>query len=341
MPELKQDAICERIEEMIAKGAITGRLPSAGALAVEFGANARTVGKAIAKLARRGAIQRKQGLGAFVRGGSGISLLVKCPVQAFERGSFYWEILQGAEESARSLGCRVEVSDNAERSDFKGFDGTLFLGQGEFESYVDVRRSGRPYLVVEDHPDSLVPSICADIHQTAYRTIRRLLEKGLTRIAYIGMTTSRMLFTDVQKFHAYLEAVDDVLHTVDFSLVRHAWPLPDYFYEQFRDMLRKSGPPQALFITSDFVAPGVFRAAEEAGYRIPEHIQVLSCDKLDMHFSPSLASIDVPKRELGAKAVASLLEIIASPGMKRPPKLRLPTRFVEGETLPSLLAEKA
>jgi DNA-binding LacI/PurR family transcriptional regulator len=196
-------------------------------------------------------------------------------------------------EEARRSDCELIVAPNKDDCDFNSCDGAVFLGQNEYESYTRLERAKRPFVIVEDHPDPDVASVGADIHLPVYRTLRKILDSGVTRIAYIGMTTSRMLFTDVEKFRAYLEAVDDVRHRVDFSFVRHSWPLPEYFYEQFRDMLRRpasAGPLHHLRLRG----AGVYRAAEEAGYKIPEHIQVLSCDNLKINVNPKPASFEVP-----------------------------------------------
>lgn len=58
----------ERLRQAIASGELAGKLPGERALAKRFGANAKTLGKALTDLAAEGLLERTIGRGTFVRG---------------------------------------------------------------------------------------------------------------------------------------------------------------------------------------------------------------------------------------------------------------------------------
>jgi len=340
MPESKQDELCAELKKLLASGELTGKLPAVNALAERLNVNERTLGKVLSRLSREGILEKRRGIGCFVKEGSGRPrrILVRGDSVTTISGSFHNIIFNGLRDTALAAGCEVEL-----RSDYIGrpdeFDGVIFLGVEEDEPYALLRKRKIPFVVIENHPDPDIASVSADFHHSVYGVLRRLLDGGVSRVAYIGMTTSRRLLTDIEKFHSYLEALDDRLHDIDFSLVRHSWPNPDFAYEKFRDILRKNGPPQAVFISTDHIAPGIFQAATEMGYRIPEHIQLLSCDHLEIETPVSVATFEAPKYELGVQSVKTLFSLWADPGMRRMPKYRLPVRFIPGESLPAIKGE--
>ena len=332
----KQEWICDELERRIEAGAYKDGFPSSSILAREFNINSRTINKALSRLVLKGLLTKRRGYGAVLRderAGAKTRILVKCAGRIVKESSYYSAIYKGASDAAAAASCELTLLDDL--SHVRDFDGVLFLGQKERERHMLMLREKIPFVVVEDNINPEISSVCADVHPTIYRIIKRLLESGITRIAYIGMTTSRTLLTDIEKFRAYLEAIDDVLHTIDFALVRHAWPEPEYAYRAMSDILSKSGPPQAVFVTSDYVAPGVYRALSEKGFKIPEDVQILSCDCLGMDMLPSLASIAVPKYELGAQGLKLLLEMVREPGRHKKRKLRIPTSFEPGGSLPA------
>lgn len=327
MPSEKQDMLCREINKLIMDGLLKDKLPSATALAEEFEVNIRTVNKAISRLVADEILYKKRGMGAFVKAANKhkYRILVNCNGIDIKKYSYYGSIYEGVLETAAKFDCDLTVSKALDKP--HEYDGIILLGQREHERYSYMLKKKIPFVVVEDNEEPEIPSVCVDVRPTVYRLIRSAIESGLTRVAYVGMTTSRQVLTDVKKFHAFQEACDDTLHTVDFSLVRHVWPNPPYAYDALSDILAKTAPPQLVFITTDFVAPGIYKALEDHGLRVPDDVQVLSCDTLDMDLSPALASVDVPKHEMGAESVRLLIELIREPAVRHMIKRRIPAGF--------------
>jgi DNA-binding LacI/PurR family transcriptional regulator len=81
----------------------------------------------------------------------------------------------------------------------------------------------------------------------------------------------------------------------------------DLAYEKTRELLANQRP-DAIFISGDEIAMGVFRAVKERGLRIPGDIGVLGLDKgvVNEYLVPRLTTIEIPPRLLARYAFALL-----------------------------------
>ncbi len=70
--------------------------------------------------------------------------------------------------------------------------------------------------------------------------------------------------------------------------------------------------PDALFLTSDILAPGAYKALKEQGLRIPDDIQIAGCDSMDIgtFVEPELTTIDPDRTGLGRTAAKKVLSAI-------------------------------
>ena len=91
------------------------------------------------------------------------------------------------------------------------------------------------------------------------------------------------------------------------------------FEGSYRDMAEAlshaSGVPTALFCLNDVIAFGVMHALRDAGLTIPADVSVVGFDNLHAsnYSSPPLTSIEVPKTQIGARAVDILIARINAP----------------------------
>ena len=92
----------------------------------------------------------------------------------------------------------------------------------------------------------------------------------------------------------------------------------------------------ALLTQNDDTARGAIEALGEAGLRVPEDVSVVGFDGTELaFFSPSLTTIEVPLREIGARGVEILLSQMES-DMAQQPSLSetivMPVRLRIGKT---------
>lgn len=335
MPECKQGEIAAELEMRISEGVYKDKLPSASELAAEFNVNIRTMAKSLSLLGRKRLILKRQGIGAFVVDSKkpGLRILgIYCGQGSIQESSYHLRILKGIQAVLDEAKCHCDVETNF-KGDFANYDGVIFIGHSERNPYKALKKMKKPFVVIEKMPQPEICSVEAAMREAVESALTRALKSGFKRIAYIGMTFSRELNTDAAKFQAWMEATDDALHGIDFSLVRHVWPLPENGYPAAKDILEKA-KPDAIFVTSDLMAPGVYRAIAESGLRIPEDVAVLGCDALNIPLNPTLASIATPRYEMGSKSAETLLDLIREPGRRRTPKLSVPAELRPGDSLP-------
>ena len=101
-----------------------------------------------------------------------------------------------------------------------------------------------------------------------------------------------------------ITAEDPVLETRELALVAY---------------LRRQRPPLGIVAYDDLAAVATLRAANTAGWRVPEDLSVIGIDDIPFaaYTNPGLTSVAQPKPELGALAVDLVLDgDDASPGTR-------------------------
>jgi LacI family transcriptional regulator len=105
------------------------------------------------------------------------------------------------------------------------------------------------------------------------------------------------------------------------------------------DLLQLEPRPTAIFATNDIVAIGAWRKLVESGFRIPRDISIVGFDDISISrfLVPPLTTVAQPYREIGAKAVALLVNLV-QPGDTTMPAdknvILTPTLKVRGSTAP-------
>ncbi|WP_192036739.1 LacI family DNA-binding transcriptional regulator [Halomonas sp. YLGW01] len=101
-----------------------------------------------------------------------------------------------------------------------------------------------------------------------------------------------------------------------------------------RTLLNKGPRPQAVFAFNDLTAIGALRAAVDAGLRLPDELSIIGYDDIDIgrYASPALTTIHQPIYELGATAIAQLIERLEH-GRPFDPVTALPPSLVIRESV--------
>ena len=99
-----------------------------------------------------------------------------------------------------------------------------------------------------------------------------------------------------------------------------------------KTILKKETLPSAIFCANDSTALGVLEALKKSGRRkyIPSVISIDNIREAQM-CSPSLTTIDIPKREMAHHAVALLLDRIRC-GHSENIRMELPCRLIVRES---------
>ena len=105
-----------------------------------------------------------------------------------------------------------------------------------------------------------------------------------------------------------------------------------------RLLLERAPRPTAIFAGDDRAAMGVYKAARDHQFRIPDDLSVVGFDDNPESASlvPSLTTVRVFTHELGRQAAELLLKLIANPEVP-PESVVLPTQLVRRESAVALL----
>lgn len=172
-------------------------------------------------------------------------------------------------------------------------------------------------LVANSLEASDVSSIYSDGVKAGYLATQHLISIGHRRIACVTGDFSRPAYSQT-RFTGYQQALAEHGILYDEALVREGQYNIDVAAEAADALLTVRPIPTAIFVVSDPMAIGVYKAIQRQGLRIPHDISVTSCDNIWMagHLNPPLTTIDTDKYELARTAVNILTQEIQ--GTKAP-----------------------
>ncbi len=192
--------------------------------------------------------------------------------------------------------------------------------------------SGFPTIAIDTQLfGSRASFISSDNVGGAAAAVRHLIELGRKRIAYIGAWGPEP--ANIDRRLGYESALGEAGLELRDEYMTHAGWLHRTAYEQARQLLGLSEPPDAIFCASDVMAIGAMLAIEEAGLRIPEDVAVAGFDDSDYASIavPSITSVRQNLVGLGTAAVEAILRMLDSPD-DPPPASILPVELVVRES---------
>ncbi|MFG1704414.1 LacI family DNA-binding transcriptional regulator [Nonomuraea sp. M3C6] len=255
-------------------------------------------------------------------------------------GAYEMEIIKGVEQVAREHRLAVVLSE---------LQGRHTPGRGWIEDVLARRPAGviavfsgltaeqRDQLDTRDIPLVLVdptgdpghqvPSVGAGNWSGGLSATRHLLELGHRRIAVI--TGPAHALAGRARLDGYRAAMDTAGVPVDPELVREG----DFHVEaglaHARELLRLPHPPTAVFAANDWQAVGVYQAANELGWRIPDDLSVIGFDDLPLArwVTPALTTVRQPLTEMAAAATGMVVALAQGEPLPRN-RLELATDLV-------------
>ncbi|MEU8354061.1 substrate-binding domain-containing protein [Streptomyces sp. NPDC048845] len=186
-----------------------------------------------------------------------------------------------------------------------------------------------PLVLVDPARDSEAdcPVVGAGNWSGGLSATRHLLQLGHRRIATI--TGPPHTIAGRARLDGYRAALDMAGVPRDDSLVRTGDFYTDTGLSHTRDLLRLPDPPTAVFACNDGTALGVYRAAAEAGLRIPDDLSVVAFDDLfpSTWLAPPLTTVRQPLTEMAATA-ATMAVTLARGETLSPRRIELTTELV-------------
>jgi LacI family transcriptional regulator len=256
-------------------------------------------------------------------------------------GEFFAQITRGLDQRAGEDGHHVLVSnshtDEAEaesvlRSLLGRVEGLIILWPRlDIEFLEALVPDDLPIVLLSTSVDtSRFRSLSFDNRGGAYAAVEHLAEHGHERVAIL--TGGPANFDAQERLSGYRDAVADLGLVADPALEIEG----DFTREAGRaavdQLTRLSPPPTALFASNDSMALGVLRGMHEADLRVPDDLALVGFDDIPTarYAAPSLTTVRAPTRELGRRAVDTLLT--ASTSAEAPRHQTLETRLVRRES---------
>ena len=323
------------------------RLPSVRLLAGELGVTVNTVRAAYAKLEADGLVETRHGIGSVVlatsnagpHGGAVAFGANTIAVIIAGLDPFYLPMLQGIEDVARDRGALVLITDSRDSPSLadaltrrlvaRGVDGIIAVSVGPGADPLPDQGGGRlPPIVHVDQPDRSGHSLVFDGIGAGHAATGHLVDHGHSRI---GLLTAPLTWPNVAAVHrGYVQALEGTGHPPAPQLVSE---VPEFSVEAGRAALARlldlPDPPAAVFAADSSLALGALLEARLRGLEVPRDLAIVGYTDSPAAsiVDPPLTMVAVPVREIGARAMRTLSDLIDG---KKPRRRRtvMPTELV-------------
>ncbi len=224
---------------------------------------------------------------------------------------FFSEIYKGIQEEIQKGGRNVQLNLTSENiiqgklDTLEPYDGAIILGRAS-KAVIEELRLRIPRLVYAGlSPIPGLDNVVSDIRDGIKTIVGYLASCGYGKIGYIGPTPAREATFNEYRYQAYCEALEANGLSVDPSLVEDSFLLASFGYDAAKKLLDRA-EPDAIVCGNDNTAIGVMKARAERG----KHFAVTGCDNIPdaAYLTPSLTTLDIPKKDLGHYAALTLLD---------------------------------
>lgn len=258
------------------------------------------------------------------------SVLVLMPNIRFQnKESLYWgRLLEGISRELEEQGLGMIIVSEPKGDNFinilnpDGILGMVGVGQIATSLLLEVHRIGLPMVLV-DHEDPLIPSdtIFANNLDGMARLTNHLIGLGHRELHFLGNSFFSRSFRDRWiGFRGALEENGLTPQAGDDPMLKLEGIETGAFRDEFVNWVQRRKKartlPTALVCANDSIAVNVCSVLNELGLSVPADIAVCGFDNIDdaAANAPSITTVNVPKEDLGQRAVKKLLDRLANPG---------------------------
>ena len=205
---------------------------------------------------------------------------------------------------------------NAEYEHANRADGIIFLGYGDYITYVEkianLDKIGAHFItwgpVLPDQPGHFIG--CDNLN-SAYIATKHLTDMGHKKIAFLGIASEhRPEFN--QRYQGFVKALLDAKLMVNPKLQIDADTSEEMGYEATMELLKSKLQFDAIFCASDLIAIGVINALKENNIRVPADVAVVGFDNIPTatYTNPPLTTVQQDTMLAGKLLVENLLKLI-------------------------------
>lgn len=192
-----------------------------------------------------------------------------------------------------------------------------------------IRKLGIPLVLVDKSLPGL-PSVSIDDASGGAMATEHLLSLGHRRVGFIGDNAHVDLGMSASedRYAGYLAALEGAGIEPDVDLVARG-PHSSEAAAALTGALIQLGKrgPSAIFASSDTLALGVIKAAQEHGRRVPDDLAVIGFDNLDVSSILDISTVHQPLLESGTRGASMMVTLLSGEGL-RPHREELPLEVV-------------
>ncbi|MGT2712719.1 LacI family DNA-binding transcriptional regulator [Streptococcus oriscaviae] len=205
-------------------------------------------------------------------------------------------------------------------------DGIIAITYSPIDDYLS---SNIPFVSIDrTYENKEIACVSSDNQAGAELAADILIERGGSQFAFIGGHNKTINETKKRRiyFEKRIREAGYPCYILDLEE-----PYDD-FTEQVEEFLKTHPQIDAIFTINDFAALDTLSILEKLGRRVPEDVQVVGYDGVQMAEERKifLSTIRQPLEEMAKEAVACLVDIIEK--KERPLQTILPISYVEGKT---------
>ncbi|MCM3118673.1 LacI family transcriptional regulator [Neobacillus sp. MER 74] len=244
--------------------------------------------------------------------------------------SFFAEMFMGIEEMAIEVGYSLSLYNiTKKKPDFlkqvvEGpYDGLILLASHELIMIKDILENIKkmPLSIYWDRIDKLniplkaeIPHVYVDLKKVMRQSVNHLITNGHKEILFLGHYYQKEKSSN-PRYKGY-----------EMAMKEHNLEIKEYYrifvemyedklttgYEAIKMLLDKGQYFTAVAASNDLLAAGAIRAIIESGKKVPEDISVIGVDNIELAkiVTPTLTTMNIPKREIGKMLVQQLMDQI-------------------------------
>lgn len=155
-------------------------------------------------------------------------------------------------------------------------------------------------------------AVIPDEYQGAYTATSHLIERGHTRIGYIGTDDRRFIAREMREA-GWRTALLEAGITPDPNLVENVDDPTTPEGRRAAKALLGRARPTAIFCFGDAIAMGVLQVADKLGISVPEDLSLVGFDDLPLiatAVDPPLTTVRLDHHAMGARAVEAVIGAI-------------------------------
>jgi len=210
-------------------------------------------------------------------------------------------------------------------------DGIIMVPRGA--NIEKIKSIKKPIVFLDNYiKNTDISVVRVDNENAGYIAIKHLIKLGHKLLACI--TGPVRYATSDERITGYQRALNEDGIEINSFFIKHTdWSVEGGF-QATKEILSLKITPDAIFVTGDTCAIGVFKALSDEGLKIPDNIAIVGFD--DMKFSPflkvPLTTVRQPMKEMGEKAVELIIKELRSKNHIEPQMIILKTELIIRES---------